>query len=621
MKQFIRSLSGQLIFWLLLFNVERTVFFLWYIKSIVRESIPYSEVMKVYWYAFKLDLSTAAYILIVPVLILSVQQFHSKKWLSGLNVIYAAVVVIVYTLTAVGEIGLFGEWNTKLSYKALLYLQRLDEVINSVQTSNFILLLSLVIILSVIFIYLYIRFFYQRFDRVKLSSHLSVRIVLIIISWGLLFITIRGGVGEIPITASNSYFSKHHLLNMAAVNPGYNIVFSVLNHTNLSELEPFFKLPDDEAKTMVKEMYTEVKDTTLLISKLARPNIVFVLLESWPGDVIESLGGEKGITPEFRKLENESLLFTNFYASGNRSQQGNASIFAGLPALPMTTLSDHPEKYAAVPSLVKTLNSEGYFTSFYFGGQLIYGNLKSFLVHNEFDLIVEEDDFDAELKRGKLGVHDEFVFKIYANELQIMPQPFFSTVFTLSSHSPYDYPGERPINWIKVEQKFINSVHYTDRCLGAFFDEISTSEIWENTLFLIMSDHSHLSYKSYPLVSFEYHKIPLLITGGALRDKYKGQKNEGIFSNHDIPKTILKQLDLPTEAYNWSRNMFNPYAPQFAFFELNDGFGWKRPYGELVKSAANNWYYQKNAPKEKLPVLEKEGYAYIQQLIKEFLSY
>ena len=78
---------------------------------------------------------------------------------------------------------------------------------------------------------------------------------------------------------------------------------------------------------------------------------------------------------------------------------------------------------------------------------------------------------------------------------------------------------------------------------------------------------------------------------------------------------------MDASAFSWSKNIFNPYTPEFAFFELTDGFGWKRPYGELVKSAVYKWYYQKNAVKDSLPVLEKEGYAYTQQLLKEFLDY
>lgn len=621
MNQFIRNLLGQLFFWLVLFAVERTLFLIWYAKSIAREAIPFSDVLKVYMYGFKLDLSTVGYILIIPVILLSIKLFLNYKWIDKLNTIYSGLVIIIYCIVSVSEIGLYEEWNTKLSYKALVYLQRPDEVINTVQTYKLLLFLFLWIFQSILFIYFYVKVFSADKLKINVKPHPFKSSVVIIATFALLFLMIRGGFKEIPITASDAYFSQFNILNITAVNPGYNIGFAIINHTSLAELKPFFKMEEEEAERMVNEMHYVLKDTTVLISKYSHPNIVFVLLESWPGDVIESYGSIPDITPEFRKLESEGLLFTNFYASGNRSQQGNASIFAGLPAIPITTLSDHPEKYGSVPSLVKILNNQEYYTSFYFGGQLIYGNLKSFLVYNEFDLIVEGADFDKELPRGKLGVHDEFVFNKYANDLQQMEQPFFSTVFTLSSHPPYDYPGERPIDWVKVENEFINSVHYTDNCLGSFFEEIRESTVWDSTLFFIMSDHSHLSYTGYPLWSFEYHQIPLLVTGGALKDEFKGGNIDKICSNMDIPVTILKQLGLPSDAFFWSKNILNPYGPEFAFFELTYGFGWKRPYGDLVKSTVNEWYYQKNGPEDKLLILEEEGYAYTQHLLKEFLSY
>ena len=589
--------------------------------SIIRESVSFGEVLSVYPHAFKLDLATASYILIIPFLLFAIQIFTKVRWLDVLNSLYSSLVIIIYTLTYVAEIGLYKEWNTKLSFKALSYLQHPDEVFNSVQTSIFFILLLLLIVQSIVFIYIYNRFFFVKINFDTFKTHVLSRIAFVIIIPLLLFVGIRGGINEIPITASDSYFSKHNILNVAAVNSGYNIAFNLLDHAYLNEFNSFIKYTDEEALKIVEDIHLTPKDTTILISKVPRPNIVFILLESWPADVVESLGGDPGITPEFKNLEKEGLLFTNFYASGNRSQQGNASIFAGLPAIPITTLSDHPEKYDAVPSLVKILNTQGYYSSFYYGGQLNYGNLRSFLIHNEFDLIIEGDDFTEDVSMGKLGVHDEYLFARYAKDIQMMPQPFFSTVFTLSSHSPYDYPGERPLDWIEVENKFVNSVHYSDACLGGFFKTISDSHVWDNTLFFIMSDHSHLSYKDYPLWSFEYHQIPLLITGGALKGEFKGKKIASICSNTDIPVTTLKQLGLPTDSFAWSKNMLNPYTPEFAFFELSDGFGWKRPYGDLVKSATNKWYYQKNAPKNKRPQLEKEGYAYIQVLIKEFLSY
>lgn len=157
--------------------------------------------------------------------------------------------------------------------------------------------------------------------------------------------------------------------------------------------------------------------------------------------MIESLGGDPSITPNFREMEAEGLLFTNFYASANRSQQAIASIYGGLPGLPVTTITNHPEKYHALPSLIKPLDSIGYYSSFYFGGELYYGNILSYLRYNKFDKIVEAKDIHENFKRGKLGIHDTDMLPWYVHELSKHPRPFFSTVFTVSTHSPYDYPN------------------------------------------------------------------------------------------------------------------------------------------------------------------------------------
>ncbi|MBV5337747.1 MAG: sulfatase-like hydrolase/transferase, partial [Deltaproteobacteria bacterium] len=122
------------------------------------------------------------------------------------------------------------------------------------------------------------------------------------------------------------------------------------NKFNDESLFRFMK--DEEASELTKAIHQVEKDSTVSILKVQKPNIVILLLESWSGDMIESLGGEAGITPEFRKLEKEGLLFTDFYASGNRSQQAMGSLFAGIPGLPITTITNHPEKYASLPSLV-----------------------------------------------------------------------------------------------------------------------------------------------------------------------------------------------------------------------------------------------------------------------------
>src|SRR5210317_57801 len=106
-----------------------------------------------------------------------------------------------------------------------------------------------------------------------------------------------------------------------------------------------------------------------------------------------------------------------------------------------------------------------------------------------------------------------------------MKQPFFSVVFTLSSHSPYDQPMEKVLDWGGSENEFINSAYYTDRCLGEYFRKASQQEWYDSTLFIILADHSHNSYRHWDVHSPNYRNIPLLLYGNVLKEENKGQKS------------------------------------------------------------------------------------------------
>ena len=619
MKQF-QSIFRQLLFWMLFFAVER-LFFLLYQNQLIRvENISFFEVLSTFFYALKLDLSTACYILIFPFLLLVIQSFVRLKVGDRINKLYTAIIFFVYILINNIELGLFSEWHTKLTYKALIYLQSPGEIIRTVPTFDWFLVVTALLLQTIIFYFVYTRYFYQAADNLQ-KGKLAGKLLFVVMLPSLLFIGIRGGFSQIPITASQSYFSGHDILNLAAVNSGYNIAFSILNNYQVEDQNVFKFMPDEEAKSIVSKMHLVEKDTTIGIINQQRPNIVIIFIESWSGDLIESLGGKPGITPGFHALEKEGLLFNEFYASGNRSQQALASVFAGLPAIPITTLTDYPEKYNAVPSLIKILNGEGYYSSFFFGGDLNYGNIKSYLIYNDFDRLVDENQFPENAIKGKLGVHDEGLFDKMLEDIDKQPEPFFTAALTLSSHSPYDQPGERPINWIELENKFVNSAWYTDKCLGDFFREAKKKDWYKNTLFIVLSDHSHPSYNNYQWWSFDYRHIPLLFLGGALSDEFKNTKNTHLASNMDLPGTLLNQMNLDSEAFFWSKNMLNPYSPQFAYFELNDGFGWKTEQGKLEYNVVVPLVLSTDVSKEDLEAFKKEGEAYIQVLLREFLSY
>ena len=308
------------------------------------------------------------------------------------------------------------------------------------------------------------------------------------------------------------------------------------------------------------------------ILKDEQPNIVFILLESWSADIIESLGGLKSITPNFNKLEEQGLLFSNFYSNGWKSEQAVSSIFSSFPVFPYISIIKETDKARKLPSINKSLKN--YNSSFIFGGQLSYGNIKGFLLNQKFDLVLDIDDFDY--PRGRLGIHDEFMFDEFHLHLNKMKEPFFSTLFTLSSHSPYDFPFKHKFSFNSRHDPYVNSIAYTDSCLGVFFNKIKNEKWYDNTLFIIVSDHSHSTPINRRVAQKERFKIPMLWYGNVLHDKYKGVSNEILSSHIDITPTLLSQLNYKDDSKYFGNDIFKlnkkyvPYSFVRGYGMIND---------------------------------------------------
>jgi phosphoglycerol transferase MdoB-like AlkP superfamily enzyme len=142
---------------------------------------------------------------------------------------------------------------------------------------------------------------------------------------------------------------------------------------------------------------------------------------------------------------------------------------------------------------------------------------------------------------------------------------------------PYDYK-KSPDDWKSTdndsEKSYTESVHYSDKHLGKFFDVAKTKPWYNNTLFVIVADHSRKSIKLWQRETPDYCHIPLLLIGGALKEEWKGKRWEKIISQLDIPNTLLTQLHLPASHYNLSRNVLNTTTPSSAYYVFYDGCGY-----------------------------------------------
>ena len=618
MKKIILSLLKQLLFWILFFDFTRLIFILFHLRLLISEKVPFTNVFGILWYSLNLDIATACYILAVPFLLLLFQSVYSPKWMNNINKVYTGIMIFGYSLTAIGEMGIYAEWKTKLTYKVIKYLSHPSEIYNSAETWLFFLLLILFILIFLIGIFSYLKIFFTEVTHEKRNFWFTA--IFLIFTPVLLFIGMRGGVQPIPINQSQSYYSRYNILNLASVNNAFNLYISIFENLSNFHRDPYIFMDQKDAQAMVDKIYFTPKDTTISILKTKRPNIVLLILESWSADLIEHLGGEKGITPWFKELEQNGILFDHIYASGARSEQGMACIFGGFPATPVSSITVQPDKFVKLPSLTRILDKNGYTTSFYFGGQLIYGNIKSYIMFNNFDRVMEGRDFPKDLPRGKLGVHDQYTLSRMLSDLTKEKQPFFSALFTLSTHSPWDQPFEKPLKWGDNEREYINAAYYTDHCLGNYFEKAKKERWFNNTLFIIIADHSHNSYKNWHPQSKEYHKIPLLFYGNVIKDEFKGKVIHKTGNQHDIAATLLTQLGVTSREFHWSKNLLNPYTPDFAYFSSEDGCGWIRPDAYFSFDAGPNYYHFLEIKENIKDSILREGKAYLQTVFREYMN-
>lgn len=614
-KAFLRLL----LFWMLFFVLLR-IAFLFYVHNLLNGCSP-GEIAGAFVHGIRLDLATACWLMVLPWLLWLVQSFRPRRGLDRAVSVYTFVIICIFAAITSGEMGVYPEWQSKLHYKALLYLLHPSEVVGTAGTGRFLIQLLIAVLLTGFSWFLFRKFVAVPTHEIRRKWWFSL--IFGLLTPLLLLIGIRGGLQEIPVNASSCYYSDKEILNHTAINSGWNLMHSVIESRAAMKGNPFKVYDEREALAVVNRIRKPACDSTRQVLSTARPNVVLILLEGWSASVLEHLGGDPGFAPFTDQLCDSGLLFTRMFNTGTRSQQGIAGILSGYPAFPYSTITQHAEKFRGLPYLTRTTDSLGYYNTFSFGGTLTYGNLRSYLSAGGFDRIREQADYPATLPAGKLGIHDEYMFPQFLSELDQQSEPFFSTLFTVSTHSPYDQEMPLPISGYEYELPYLNAIHYSDQCLRNFFASAKSKPWYPNTLFILISDHSHSSYRNLPYFDPEYNRIVCLWYGNALLPTYRGVRIEKNASQCDIPATLLQQMQVPATSFTWSKDVLNPCSPDYTYYSFEVGLGWIRPYGHWVKaSGVPEPLMQRcdGTSGQSIDSLVREGQSYLQVLYDDFLK-
>lgn len=365
---------------------------------------------------------------------------------------------------------------------------------------------------------------------------------------------IRSTLDHRPVSPSTVALSTDPLVNELALNSTYTLLYAASETRNEGHGGfRYGKMAEDEIFDSVRlnmdvddEDFTSFELPTLHLQQTAKPgkpmNLVIIVEESLGAEFVGSLGG-LDLTPNIDRLAGEGIWFENLYATGTRSVRGLEAIVSGFTPTPARSVVKLPRSQKDFFTLAELLGDAGYRTSFIYGGESQFDNMRRFFMNNGFHTVVDEKDYESPMFVGSWGVSDEDLFeRAHAEFASAADQPFFSLVFTSSNHTPFEFPDGRIELYDEQKNTVNNAVKYADYALGRFIDEARQSDYWENTVFLVVADHNSRVYGN-EIVPVERFHIPGLIIGGPIAPS----TYEPVASQIDLAPTLLSLVGVSGE--------------------------------------------------------------------------
>ncbi len=592
------------IFWMLFFLLSR-VFFLLYNWELTLQ-MPFEDIAGSILYGLKLDSSLTGYLLFFLALILVGTTTAKGKLISTVVKSYQWIFILLFTLLTVVDAELYKNWGFRIDNTVLFYLKTPKE---SLASTPFWLVVLLIIAFAVLS-YSAIRV-YKKYVGALEKNIIPAKwyfFPVFLLAAGIMIIPIRGGLGIAPINVGAVFFSKQGFANHAAINVGWNFGKS-LTEMNQIELPGFYE--HQEAKTTVHQLIASNGTAKQTFLQNDSASVLIIILESFTGKVIAPLGGNTLATPNFTKLASEGILFDRMYATGDRSDKGIVGILSGYPAQPTTSIIKYTSKSEKLPQLSRFFKAYNYHTAFYYGGDINFANMNSYFVSGAYDKLVTQNNFEVKQRTTKWGVHDHWLFEKLQKDLSQTKQPFFTVMFTLSSHDPFDVPHKSIFTGSDWDNRYLNAIHYTDSCLGAFIETAKKSSWWENTLVVLVADHG-AKYEQVAYSSPEKFHVPMLWLGGALTQS--DTVISSTCSQVDIPLMISNQLNKNYLGANFAKDILAGQEP-FAYYAFNNGFGFVNDSTYFVWDLDLGNFISK---KEVSSQVSKQGKSYLQEVLVDF---
>ncbi len=534
------------------YMVARVLF--WLYNADLMEVASVFEFAKLAWHGLAFDTTAILYVnaLFIILSVLPTGFNATRGYQNMLKVLYLVTNLLAYSLNFVD----FIYYRFTFARTTLAFMDSLEHEQNKVALlGNFLVnywhVFALFIAMSLLWVRAYNWIRVEPAERNFSKTYFGTSLIALLMIATLCVGGIRGDFKK-STRPINLVDASRHVRVPAQADVVLNTPFAFFRTLGIKTFRRMDYMPQPLAEQLAVP-YKEYRKV-----KPSRPNVVIFILESYGREYIASFNrdsgipGYKGYSPFVDSLAAHSMIFTNAYANGHKSIHGMSSILAGIPSF-REAFTSSPYAKQPIESLVSVLKSEGYTTSFYHGapngsmGFLGFANILGidrYYGKTEFN---DDSQFD-----GVWGIWDEPFFQYFCNNLGKEKQPFFSTIFTVSSHEPYEVPAQYEGKFPEGDVNIHKTIGYTDFALRRFFQSAQKQAWFNNTIFVLVADHGNTIYYDQYKKEFMKNTVPILIYRPG-RD-FKGV-NDKLAQQIDIYPTILDMIGYEKPFRSWGRSL------------------------------------------------------------------
>jgi phosphoglycerol transferase MdoB-like AlkP superfamily enzyme len=547
-------LIKRLAFAYVLFFFARLLFFVFNFSFFGHYGL--TETVKAFFYGLLFDTSAIIYINSIFILlhVIPIHLRDKKEYQQCLKILFLLTNSIAFLLNLI-DTGYFPFSGKRSGMELLGVKGDIAPQLISYLTDYWYLLFLLMVYVWIIIKY------YPKASSEKVNTYsikqFGVEFILLIVASALSFLGARGGWNLKPLNT----FDAARFVRTEMIALTLNTPFQLIMTVQQVGVEEKQYMPEE----LAKQYFNPIHQPKNLIDT-SKPNIVLIIVESLGKEYVGYYNNGKGYTPFLDSLMQHSMVYTHAYANGKRSIEGIPSIIASMPSW---MDNDYMNSYYQTNKLKSTggyLNDIGYNTSFYHGGINGTMSFDNFVAVTEAGNYYGLNEYPDKKKDydGNWGVYDEPYLQYYTKELTLKHQPFFSTVFTLSSHHPYNIPDNRKSLFADGTLPIHKSIRYADYSLKQFFETAQKMQWYKNTVFIITADHSAENEKPYYQTSQGKYEIPLIVFSPS-SNKNLNTENPNTTQQLDILPLIANICNLPTRYFSFgnSSTTQNAFAMQY----------------------------------------------------------